>query len=165
MIESCNDLEGRLAKVHWHWTEKRYSVSLKADNGNWYVVRNKLGHQLFFGKLVLKDASFKVQPAGARKAYETGKRNVHASVIGIVRGAQFQRESAIVPCGATVAYSHSAYPEPEFKYIPVGYEGYYGQQGLRHWPGIEYAEFLVLGTGSMSKSPNMLAAGLIRSTA
>lgn len=160
MIESCDDLVDRLAKVHWHFTERRYSVSLKAENGNWYVVRNKSGHQLYFGKLVMANVTFRVQPAAAKRAYETGKRNVHATVIGTVVKAQFERESAIVPCGRPVLYSHNLYPEPEFKVQDVNPCGIPVEQ----WEGIEWAEMLACGAGSMSKSPNILATGRIRTT-
>lgn len=162
VIESCDDLVGRTVKVHWHFRERRYSVSLKGDNGNWYVVRNTEGHQLYFGKLVLADVRFKVQPAGAKRAYETGKRNVHASVIGTVRKVQFAPVGVVVPCGMDVAYSHNLYPEPEFKVNIYGYEGSFFDKPIPQWPGIEYAEMAALGcriTDIYLNKPQMLVAG------
>jgi hypothetical protein len=158
-IERPEDLVDREVSVHWHFQEKRYSVSLRASNGKWYVVRHReTGAQAFFGKLVLRNAHFKVAPAGARKAYETKKRNVHASVIGTVRLAQFMPEKAFVPCGHNVFYSHILYPEPEFKLVGHELPG----QGVETNPGIEYAEMLAVGCDN--GRPNMLTAGIIRLT-
>ena len=148
-------MEGRICRIHWHWNEKRYSVSVRASNGRWYVVRRReTGGQLFFGKLVLHNARFVVQPAGAKKAYETGKRNVHASVVGTVKRAQFPREKAVVPCGTPVMYSHNLYPEPEFKALVDSF----GYQERRMVP-IFAAEMLACGTDPQTRKPNMLAAG------
>jgi len=163
IYRSPSELEGRQVKVHWHFQEKRYSVSLRANNGKWYVVRNRAtGTQLFFGKLVMKDVRFVVEPAGAKKAYETGKRTVHASVIGTVLFAKYLPEKAVVPCGQAVAYSHSLYPEPEFKYNLFGYEGSFFNKPIAQWPGIRSAEMVALGCTAFDKAdrkPMMLATG------
>jgi hypothetical protein len=172
VINSPDDLVDRQVKTHWHFQKKRYSISVRASNGRWYVVKDQNAEQLFFGKLVLSNATFTVQPAGKKKAYKTGKRNLHASVIGTVKRAEFKRTAAFVPCGSLVLYSHNLYPEPEFKYVPAGYEEHMRSLHISALPGIEWAEMLACGSEEgMFKTdtgwraavrPNMLAGGIIR---
>lgn len=161
-IDSPEQLEGRQVRVHWHFSAKRYSVAVRARNGRWYVVRHRAtGEQAFFGKLVLSNARFRVQPAGAKKAYETGKRNVHAHVIGTVTRATYNPEEVYVPCGMDVMYSSILYPEPEFKLRATSDIRIY----MGDYPGIRSAEMLVLGTQSITNNgvlhPKMLAAGKV----
>jgi hypothetical protein len=162
VIETPDELVDRQVKTHWHFQERRYSVSVRASNGRWYVVRDERGDQLFFGKLVLSNATFTVQPAGKRKAYKTGKRNVHASVIGTVKSAEVRRTKAFVPCGTMIAYSHNLYPEPEFK--AIGSPQVRSIHHMSMYPGIEWAEMLACGTDPITYKPNMLAAGRLRLT-
>jgi hypothetical protein len=163
-IESPEELKGREIKCHWHWTEKRYSVSLRASNGRWYVVRHReTGAQLFFGKLVLKNVHFKVSPAGAKKAYESGNRNVHATVMGTVLFAKYIPEKAVVPCGIYVSYRHT-YPEPEFK---TSLSDSPLRTPMKNWPGIKSAEMVSIGCTNFDKDkrhPMMLATGNIELT-
>lgn len=167
-IDSPEELEGKVCKIHWHFQEKRYSVSLRASNGKFYVVRRReTGNQLFFGKLVMKDVAFQVQPAGAKKAYETGKRNVHASLIGTILFAKYLPEKAVVPCGIPVMYSHSLYPEPEFKLLNFELPSTGWDAGITDMPGIRSAEMVALGCTAFDKAerhPMMLATGEIELT-
>lgn len=166
-IERPEDLVDREVSVHWHFQAKRYSVSLRASNGRWYAVRDqRTGAQLFFGKLILANARFKVQPAGARKAYKTGKRNVHASVIGTVRHAQFKPENVSVPCGIPVMYSPFLYPEPEFKFLNWELPTTGWDADITQMPGILEAEMLAVGITEAGKHtvPKMVSAGHPRLT-
>lgn len=162
-IVDASELEERQVVVHWHWREKKYSVSVRAENGRWYVVRSLVtGEQLLFGKLVLMNAHFKVQHAGAKKAFETGKRNVHASVIGTCKTAVVERQRAVVPCGRPVMYSHDKYPQPVFKTPSALPARSFEDLEMRNWPSMEWAEMLACGTDPEKKTPQMLAAGMMR---
>ena len=161
LVNPVVDLEGKQVRLHWHFQKKKYSVSLRARNGRWYVVRSReTGEQILFGKVVLTNARFVVNPAGARKAYETGKKNVHAWVTGTVRVAELDRSNPSVPCGQDIFYN-TMYPEPEFKVIPRGYDYHFSSVGYYKCPGIETAEMLSCGC-DVGWKPRMRAAGMVR---
>ncbi len=154
------DFVGQRIKTHWHFNAKMFSVAYEAGGGRWYVCRYREdASQQFAGKLVLTDVEFKVNPGGARKAYETGKRNVHASVIGTLQRFSLDREDVRVPCGVQVVYSHNLYPEPEFKANIFGYEGSFFDKPINEWPGITHADMAALGVIPNIARPNMLVAG------
>lgn len=158
-ITDPSELAEREVRVHWHFHAKKYSVSVRANNGRWYAVRNRAtGEQVLFGKLVLMNARFRVQPAAARKAYETGKRTVHATVEGTFKRGILERGRATVPCGRMVMYSHNLYPQPEFKVQdmkPCGIP-------MAQWEPIREAEMVAMGCDPERLKPNMLVAGEIR---
>jgi hypothetical protein len=93
-------------KCHWHYNQRRYSVSMyDKEKKGWRVVRDDRGEQVFYGKLILKNAEFKVSQAGRKRAVEQGVRNVHAFVEGEFLQGTYTPTPPSVPCGVEVKYS------------------------------------------------------------
>jgi hypothetical protein len=83
-----------------------YSVSTyDPDKKGWRVIRTDDGEQVFFGKVVLIDAVFKVSQAGRERAIREGKRNVHAWVEGNLVDYASEPEAPSVPCGRSIYYN------------------------------------------------------------
>lgn len=111
-----DDLYGERVRVHWHFQERRYSLSVKVPGIGWRVLRNPTTldvtkqwdhepYQTMFGKVVLSDATFKVSQAGRKRAVREKRRNVHAWVEGVASNLIIKPDAPMISCGDIVRYS------------------------------------------------------------
>ena len=74
---SLLSLTNHRGRVYWNLHKKKFSVQAHYGSGSWRVVAHA-------EELMLKNVTFKVSQAGRRRVLQTGVKNVHAYVIGVL---------------------------------------------------------------------------------
>jgi len=133
---SVPTLLGATVRVHWHLREKKWSVSYYSHlKRGWRVVRNALGDQILYTKVVLRDVKFTVRESGRQRVLAEHRKNVHAWMEGTLLSASTTETTASVPCGIAVMYS------------PYKFHAFYHEWPDDDYPtAVEGAEFVAAGT-------------------